>query len=309
MASGPGRIQVRRQPLSGTHSRSLHSGRPGAGRSVPIALQPHFVVTALLVVGAWLALPALVAGQESASESTPSDSLANLSGQVVSALTGGPLENAHVELLEAGRGGITDSVGRFSIRDVPSGQETVRVRLIGFAQDSVPIDLRAGHTTDVTFLMDRDVLRMEEIDVTVDRPMRDELVEFYERREIGLGWFIGPGDIERRQPQRPSDLLRTVPGVEVTPVRFDKSRIRFRRSVANRMCEPSLFVDGVHTRAMDLDDIDRSDLLALELYRGPAELPGEFSRAASDCGAIVAWTRVYGDPRSNRGEQPPRREE
>jgi hypothetical protein len=275
---------------------------------VPSFARRRVAGAALLVVGAMLAHPVLLTGQESSDEATSPDSLANLSGRVVSALTGGPLENAHVELLEAGRGGITDSVGRFSIRDVPSGEETVRVRLIGFAEDSVPIELRAGHTTDVTFLMDRDVLRMEEIDVTVDRPMRDELVEFYERRELGLGWFIGPGDIERRQPQRPSDLLRTVPGVEVTPVRFDKSTIRFRRSVGNRPCEPSLFVDGIHTRAMDLDDIDRSDLLALELYRGPAELPGEFSRSASDCGAIVAWTRVYGDPRSNRGEQPPRRD-
>lgn len=270
-------------------------------------LRRRVVNTALMVVGASLALPAVLAGQGAGSGSTPSDSLANLSGRVVSALTGGPLENAHVELLEAGRGGITDSLGRFSIMDVPSGEETVRVRLIGFAQDSVPIDLRAGHTTDVTFLMDRDVLRMEEIDVSVSRPMRDELVEFYERRDIGLGWFFGPGDIERRRPQRPTDLLRTVPGVEVTPVQFDKSQVQFRRAIGDRRCEPALFVDGVHTRAMDLDDIDRSDLLALELYRGPSEIPDRFSQNAGSCGAIVAWTRVYGDPRTNRDEDPPRR--
>lgn len=261
---------------------------------------------AALAVAGLLALPAVLAGQSTGADSVPTDSLANLRGRVMSALTGGPLENAHVQLLEAGRGGITDSTGRFSIMDVPPGDETVKVRLIGFSEDSLPIDLRAGHTTDVTFLLDRNVLRLEEISVTVDRPIRDELQEFYRRKEIGLGWFIGPGDIERRKPQRPSDLLRTVPGVEVMPVRFGKSFVRFRRAVGNRRCEPALFVDGVHTKAMDLDDIDRSDLLALELYRGPGEIPAEFTRGSGNCGAIVAWTRVYGDPRSNRGEEPPR---
>lgn len=261
-----------------------------------------------LVLTGLFALPAVLAAQVSPSDSVPADSLANLRGRVVSALTGGPLENAHVQLLESGRGSITDSTGRFSIADVRPGDETVKVRLIGFAEDSLPIDLRAGRTTDVTLLMDRNVLRLEDINVTVNRPMRDELQEFYRRKEVGLGWFIGPGDIERRRPQRPSDLLRTVPGVEVSPVRFGKSFVRFRRAVGNRVCEPALFVDGVYTEAMDLDDIDRSDLLALELHRGPSEIPGDFARGSGNCGAIVAWTRVFGDPRTNRGEGPPRRD-
>lgn len=305
-------------PETGRHLEAKHlTGRSrhdhGLGRRMPDSTATGtgaaglFAAAAVTVAGL-LALPAALAGQAAGTDSVPTDSLATLRGRVVSALTGGPLENAHVQLLEAGRGGITDSTGRFSIVDVPPGDETVKVRLIGFSEDSLPIDLRAGHTTEVTFLLDRNVLRLEEINVTVDRPMRDELQEFYHRKEIGLGWFIGPGDIERRQPQRPSDLLRTVPGVDVMPVRFGKSFVRFRRAVGNRRCEPALFVDGVYTEAMDLDDIDRSDLLALELYRGPGEIPAEFTRGSGNCGAIVAWTRVYGDPRSDRGGEPPRRE-
>ncbi|MEX1183198.1 MAG: hypothetical protein WEF86_08165 [Gemmatimonadota bacterium] len=41
---------------------------------------------------------------------------------------------------------------------------------------------------------------------------------------------------------------------------------------------------------MSIDDLVRPlDLEAIEVYRGPSEMPAEFARGT--CGAIVLWTR------------------
>lgn len=248
---------------------------------------------ALLLPG--LAAPAALRAQTRVSDS---DSAALFRGKVVSALTGGPLEEAQVQLPEIRRSTLTDSAGHFAIPKVPPGTYAVRVRLIGFAEASTRIELVPEKVTSVTFLLDRNVLRMEDIKVTVRRGPREALKEFYRRMRRGQGHYITPEEIERRRPPNTSDLLRTVPGVRVFPRRLGKSEVRIRRAASNRDCPPTLFVDGILARSMDLDDINRSDVMALEIYRGPGETPPEFSRTGSlaGCGTIVVWTRTHGDP-------------
>lgn len=252
-------------------------------------------VLALILLLTAAGLPATLDAQTRRSRS---DSAALFRGKVVSALTGGPLEEAQVQLPEIRRSTLTDSAGRFAITEVPPGEYAVRVRLIGFAEASTRIELVPEKVTTVTFLLDRNVLRMEDIEVSVPRGPRDALKEFYRRMRRGQGHYITPEEIERRRPPNTSDLLRTVPGVMVYPRRLGKSAVRIRRAAGNRDCPPNLFVDGVLSRSMDLDDINRSDVMAVEIYRGPGETPPEFSRTGSlaGCGTIVVWTRTHGDP-------------
>lgn len=253
-----------------------------------------------------VALLAAVSGparaQETSSSGVNGDSTAVLTGQVVSALTGGPLHNASVSLIQSGLGAITDSTGHFRIVDAPAGRDQLKVTMIGFAEASMPIDLEAGHTTNVTLLLDRSVLKMEEINVTVNRPMREELAGFYDRRSHGIGAFISPGDIERTNPTRSVDLLRGVPGVDVIPRGYGQHSVRIKRAPGNRGCPPAIFVDGQHARFMNVDDIPVGDLLAMEVYRGPSETPARFKHlSAGACGSIVIWTRLHGDPREDPG--------
>lgn len=229
-----------------------------------------------------------------ASAQTPEDSLASLRGQVVSAMTGGPLGDARVVLRESGRGAYTDAEGRFLIDGVPPGRDTVHVRLIGFAEHSLPIELQPNRVTVATLMLSRSVLKLEDLRVEVRR--REEtgkLAGFEERQRIGHGVFLGPEDIRDKRASDAADLLRGEPGVSVGPSIVGRTPLRITRY--NRDCTPMIWLDGVPARSMHIDDLTAEEILALELYRGPAETPPQFQFRQGTCATLVVWTRTGGN--------------
>lgn len=250
---------------------------------------------AVLLLGAALAVPA----QAQEADSTT----ATLSGRVVSAMTGGPLGDARVVLKGSGRGAFTDSAGRFTIRDAPAGRDTLQVSLIGFAEEQVPLTLRPDHRTQVTLMLSETVLRVEDITVEVRSPRRElgKLSGFWDREKQGLGEFITPREIEEADPQNGSDLLRMVPGIRVGAVRFGRAPVTFSRS--RQGCPPTYFLDGVLRQDMHIDDLNRDDLLAIEVYRGASEVPPQFKFGGRSCGTIVIWTREGRDRRTRAGNR------
>ena len=53
-------------------------------------------------------------------------------------------------------------------------------------------------------------------------------------------------------------------------------------------CYPAVWLDGVLTNMIDLDDVSPQTVEGLEVYQG-AGAPLRFS---TDCGAIIIWTQV-----------------
>ncbi len=258
------------------------------------ARRPSPTVPTVFTAGALamlLLVPAVLVGQEQERDrGAERDSTATLTGRVVSAMTGGPLESVRVVLKRSGLGAFTDSAGEFTIRDAPPGPDTVEVSLIGFAEEQVGLSLKPGHVTRVTLMLSETVLRVEDITVEVRR--RDEIGKlsgFWERENRGLGAFVTPEEIEERDPHHPSSLLRGIAGVQVGAYRFGRAPIRITRSRTD--CEPVYYVDGVIRQSFHLDDINRDDILALEVYRGASETPPRFRFQGGTCGTIVIWTR------------------
>lgn len=255
-------------------------------------LRPVSRIAALLVLCGLV--PAGLSAQEEAA--TDGDSLATLTGQVVSAMTGGPLESARVVLTSTGHGAFTDATGRFTISDVPAGPDTVQVGLIGFAEEAVPLTLRPGHVTRVTLLLSETVLRVEDITVEVQgRREIGKLSGFYDRQKTGMGHYITPEEIEERNAQHTTDYLRGVPGVQVGAYRFGRADVRITR--ARLDCTPVYYVDGVMNRGLHPDELNRDDVLAIEVYRGASETPAQYSFTGAACGTIMIWTREGRDRR------------
>jgi len=265
------------------------------GAPLPLA-RPSLAPVAVSAILALLPGPDPVAGQEGdGGSAVPRDSLATLSGQVVSAMTGGPLPDARVVLRVAGRGAFTSEAGRFRIADVRPGQDTIRVSLVGFADQQMPLEIVPGRETRATFLLSETVLRLE--DITVEVEGRDDrasgkLRGFWQRREHGMGHYITPEMIEERNPQEPADLLRMVPGVRVGATRLGRTPVEMSRR-SGRSCEPTIFLDGSINRRFSFDDLNVADLAAIEIYRGPSETPSRFSFSES-CGVILVWTHEGG---------------
>lgn len=236
-----------------------------------------------VVLASALALPGKTAGQ-----TPPPDSIATLTGQVVSATTGRPLEGAMVALLGSGLGAVTDSAGTFHIPGAPGGTDSVEVRYVGYEQNRVELDLAPGKTTRVIFLLSRTVLRLAEIRVEVRGGRRvGKLAGFERRRELGLGYFLTPDDLAERKPLRnASEAFRRVPGVYVGPYRNGRAPVLISRG---RDCRPAIFIDGAHVPDLEIDDLAPEELGAVEIYRGPSEIPGQYL-GFSTCGLIQVWT-------------------
>jgi hypothetical protein len=234
-----------------------------------------------------------LAGQEAAApETRPSQERrpATLVGRVVSATTGGPLEGAMVVLMGSGAGAVTDSAGDFRLPPTWAGVDTAEVRFIGYTPSQTELTLEPNATTRVVFLLSQTVLRVADLKVEIRAPSRStKLRGFEERRAKGFGAFITPDRVQARNATLTSDHLRGIPGVTVGREEFGRAPVVIGRNAQG--CSPAVFLDGIYHATMWVDDIPKEDVGAIEVYRGPSELPAEFHRAGGrHCGAVVIWT-------------------
>lgn len=244
---------------------------------------------ALLVAGI-SGLPEGASSQEQASVLAA----ASVSGRVVQFETGQPLEGVTVTLISlAGTADaatrISDSGGVFSFEVVPPGGYVLSAAMLGYAGLQDTLAIASGTEVQIEIPMTLSAVALEPVVVSVTRQPVGPLRGFERRRVTTHGVFMTRSEIERRSPQRFSDLIRTIPGTRLVPSGPFGQRIYFRGG-----CVPDLWLDGTLVNMnQDIDNyLQPDDLEAVEVYRGP-ELPGEFG--VNLCGAIVAWTR-RGEP-------------
>jgi hypothetical protein len=113
------------------------------------------------------------------------------------------------------------------------------------------------------------------------------------------GRVVGPG----QRPARPGAEIRGAAPLGDRP--RDGHETRDAREVGDarvpvapaseaNACAVQFYLDGVYTPTEDgriSDRVRLEDVEAVEVYRGPSELPPEFRRPGADCGVIVVWTR------------------
>lgn len=217
-----------------------------------------------------------------------------LTGQVVSRADARPVAGAVVRVRGTEAATVTDPRGGYRLTGLPHGIHVLEVEEPGGDTRLLPVVLRRAHVTRVTVRVAPDVVVLDEIEVTVNRGWRLEEAGFWQRRRTGMGSYLTPTEVERRDPSRTADLLSTMPGLEVGPAQYGYRSLRIGRSAGNRPCEPALYVNGHMSLSQQVDDVHAEDVLAVEVYRGSASLPARFHRnqGKSDCGAIVIWTKL-----------------
>lgn len=109
----------------------------------------------LLGLTALTVLPAAVAAQTG-----------TVTGRVVDAASMRPLLDAQISVPGTGLGVLSNAAGRFTLLNVPVGQVTVRVDLIGYSSQESTVSVTAGQTTNVDFNLAQDAISLEEIVVT-----------------------------------------------------------------------------------------------------------------------------------------------
>ena len=209
-------------------------------------------------------------------------------------------------------GASTGPDGRFSIPVTRQGPVTVYVEHpSAWAMVDGPVWASYVENTMVLFRLPPHPILLEGMSVEVKaRSLALDRTGFYARREHRPGGFLDPKYIERRAPMFTTDLLRSVPGVDLLESRVAglgtmpimSGALRSQLDPARKLCFPKVVLDGVVINPggnfwgpTNLDDlVHPQDLHAVEVYRSPAEAPVEFGGGLAACGLIVLWTKLGG---------------
>lgn len=217
-------------------------------------------------------------------------------GNLLDDETGKPIGNGTVTLLTRDSVPVTristDTAGAFLLSAARPGSYRLGGERLGYITIiSVPLTLSARDTLDVEFRLSTRAVVLEPLVVTSKRRRAGPLADFDERaRQRRFGTFITRADIEQRHPYTTTDLLRTIPGLQLIPRALGGGH-----HVRIRNCAPVIYIDGMHVPllGMTIDDlIPVQSLEGIEVYRSPAEAPAEYTVHNSGCGVILLWSRI-----------------
>jgi hypothetical protein len=217
------------------------------------------------------------------------DTLASIAGTVRSSINGLPVNGVMVAVQGARAFGVSDSSGAFTIAELPSGRQTLRIRYGDSLSYEQEVTLKRGKTLTLSVLLDVTAVELSPIVVVAQTLRADRsLVGFYDRKKWGFGRYYTPADLDRRRGLLPRELLSEAGVLE---------RCRIGGCVpyvldAGRPCVLSVFLDGVRTASDYLDLVHLDELAAVEVYKHGIEVPVEFQRVTGrSCGAVLLWSR------------------
>ena len=221
-------------------------------------------------------------------------------GSVQDAVTERPVTAAAVSLV--GRAAVveTDRRGGFVLSDVPTGVREISVQHLGYASLSHGIAVSPRVTTEVEISLVPAPLEMEPIVTTVTRLRRLEVKGFYERKRwgerLGSGIFLTSDDIDRWRPSEISHMIAFEAGVQLNCGGSGRGGCRLisrrvSRGFRRGGCAMTVWLDGAKIGSSADEFVRPVEIAGVEIYKGAASIPAEFTGFDSRCGVVVIWTK------------------
>jgi uncharacterized protein (DUF2141 family) len=216
---------------------------------------------------------------------------AAVSGRVV--LEGAPTNaGSRVEVVGTDQVVLTNEKGEFTINKLPSGSHVLLARHLGFGAQTVAVDLTSREAQRVTIKLPKYVAMIEPVVVNARRSANLDKVGFSQRKISGMGFFIGPDELKNRNPNRVTDILRTVPGLQIIDSPEGET-VTSARNAGGQDCT-QYYVDDMPWLSEEPGDVNQfvnaSEVVAVEVYQG-SNVPAQYSRGMGNCTTIVLWTR------------------
>ena len=179
--------------------------------------------------------------------------------------------------------------GRFVVTQLRPGLHLIEIRAVGYRPHRLEVILAEGQVLEQQFAMVFSGEKLPELAVEArNSKLLPRFADFERRRHRGIGAYITRDEIRAKGYMNMGDALRTIQGVKVD-CGVVECIIHMVRSAAG--CHPTFYVDGRLVRSF-AESTPINDVQGIEIYRGAAEMPGEFSGAGAMCGVIVIWTRA-----------------
>lgn len=249
-----------------------------------------------------------VLGSTAAPEANP-DSLAIVQGQLLDAVTEGPIAEAAIELDGVEGEVVTDRDGHFRITEVPAGEHAFQVSRLGYDWRSEAIDIGAGSTVVVELRAAPTAIGLEAVVVRVSTPEMRMAKAASQAPRILAG--VQLGDAEERASSL-EDVIRWFPSLQIRHGQFEtelgiergtcieSSRALMRYAIPEKQtplpwCEMiAIVIDGAPTfrgtemvAALRLRNVESIEFL-------PPTGALRYGERAALNGALVIWTRGRG---------------
>jgi hypothetical protein len=233
-------------------------------------------------------------------------------GRVIEAESERPIAGAEIvfrtpEGTYAGRT-LTDGDGRFGTTMNRSAGIRIRADHVGYRQNLTPVlyfDNRLFYQVEIRLDPEAVLLAPLEVIARSGREPSHFLDAFRFRSQHGTGYYITREQIASQHPGLVTDVLRSVPGLEVVSGGGAGNRpvVQTARGAA-RGCTAQVYVDGLLVnKRMDTPEGPRTDIFRLddvvspeavegiEIYLGLSTIPPEFLSSEASCGVVAIWTR------------------
>lgn len=132
-----------------------------------------------------------------------------LLGKVTSASSGENIPYANVVIKGTNIGTATDGLGRFEMSRLPAGKTVVVAHAMGFKPMEKTVQLQGGTPVESDFVLEDDVLNMEQVVVTATR------TKHYVKNVPVRTEIITARDIESKNAATVYEALENIPGVRV----------------------------------------------------------------------------------------------
>lgn len=233
----------------------------------------------------------------------PSLGAQTVRGTVVDSATTRPLTAVTAELVDSvdsviGRA-VGDDSGRFSVTAPDSGNYRLQLRRIGY-RTALSGELTLGKGAEMTVSVRLPPIPVKLAPLRVEATRNEFLVNrgYYQRKESERGTFLDPAAVEKKavKAKIATDILIGVPGVSIAA---NKPYLRTCRALNPTggaaknpfMRFPAIFIDGVEGGHEMMWSLQPNDILAVEIYMGPSQIPLQYGGTNELCGVILIWTR------------------
>ena len=217
---------------------------------------------------------------------------ARLHGRVTNKATARGLSHAEILIVGADRVVKADTGGTFAIPDLPSGVVEIVARAIGYAPTQLYLDVHTGEDLERNIALDSSsaarAQALPAVNINENGTTNYRLVDFERRRRTGRGHYLTDEEIRASGANTLQAAVRGLRGVNFECRADALCRIHMARAPNN--CDPQYVVDS---RVDDMfgPTTPIRDIIALEVYTGPSDVPGEFAGRDAGCGVVVIWTR------------------
>ena len=222
-----------------------------------------------------------------------------VSGRVLDASSQAPIAGAQVVVAGTQVGALTTAEGRYTIRNVPTGNVTLRALRIGYAEQSRVVTVTSTGTASADFSLSHVAVTLTPVVTTATGEQR--------RLEVPnqISQIDATKAIESAQVSTVADLLTAkAAGVQLLPGSGvgAGSRIRIRGIASLSLSnDPIVIVDGIRINSSSfglatggaptsrLNDINPEDIETIDVLRGPSASATYGTDAAT--GVIVITTK------------------